>query len=159
MSILAIDPGVACIGWAWLCGKHGRGGTFACGIIRPHSVQHAIECASKLVDEHPHDDRIIEIPRIYAASRQKGDPNDLIDVALVAGAAIARRSLARVMTVYPADWKGQLPKKVEHRRTLTWLDSLDSSFRAIVVSVTPASLRHNALDATGQLHHLYDRIG
>lgn len=64
----------------------------------------------------------IERPQVYAPSRSKGDPNDLIDLAIVAGRWIGLYPSAAIVCtgdrigVYPRDWKGQLPKRVTERR-------------------------------------------
>ena len=56
---------------------------------------------------------IVEVPQVYARSASKGDPNDLIDVALVAGGVVALFDPVRV--VRPREWKGDAPKEVVER--------------------------------------------
>jgi hypothetical protein len=61
---------------------------------------------------------VIERPQVYARDKSKGDPADLVEVALAAGAwarEAARLGFA-VELVAPATWKGQLPKPVCHER-------------------------------------------
>ena len=93
---------------------------------------------------------IIEVPRIYPHSAdQKGDLNDLLELAGVVGALTGVFSL--VSFVYPADWKGQLPKKVMNERVLKTLTLEEGN--ALVHH------DHNTLDAVGiGLHHL-GRLG
>src|SRR5690606_34499634 len=61
---------------------------------------------------------VIESPQVYAASKSKGNPNDLVDVALAAGAwaGEAARLGAEVKMVAPREWKGQLSKVVTRER-------------------------------------------
>jgi hypothetical protein len=94
---------------------------------------------------------VIEVPRIYPHSRdQKGDLNDLLELAGVVGAIAAR---ARVIQfVYPSEWKGQLPKKVMNERVLKALD-VKTEGGALVHH------DHNTLDAVGIGLHYFGRIG
>ena len=98
------------------------------------------------------DELVIEFPRVYPGSaQQKGDLNDLLDVAGVGAAISAAVRLSempvgsRVEHVFPSDWKGNVPKETmteRIRRSLT-----DEERRAI--EKCPASLMHNTLDACG----------
>ena len=87
---------------------------------------------------------LIEHPRVYPGSaQQKGDLNDLLDVVAV-GAAIAAHT-PNVVTVFPADWKGNVPKDVMTERIRR---ALTDEERARIEKC-PASLMHNVLDAIG----------
>lgn len=63
---------------------------------------------------------VYELPQIYRASKSKGDPNDLIKVALVAAGvagmlryAMAGRDISlAILSPKPSEWIGQTPKKV-----------------------------------------------
>lgn len=61
------------------------------------------------------DEMIIEKPQIYRRSKSKGDPNDLIDIALIAG-AWWRASGGRAELVLPKKWKGDMEKPQCHAR-------------------------------------------
>ena len=88
---------------------------------------------------------IIEFPRIYPGSaQQKGDLNDLLDIAGVGG-AIADACLTSVEAVIPSDWKGQVPKDVMTARISK---AILQNERA-GIEKCPASLMHNVLDAVG----------
>ncbi len=88
---------------------------------------------------------VVEFPRIYPGSaQQKGDLNDLIDVACV-GSAIASMTTSKVESIYPADWKGQVPKDVMTERIKRALDDEEKS-RA---EKCAASLSHNMWDSAG----------
>lgn len=58
---------------------------------------------------------VIERPQIYAGSKAKGNPNDLLDLSFVAGTfnAVMDRACAAYL---PAEWKGQVPKDIHHKR-------------------------------------------
>lgn len=102
------------------------------------------------VDERPYSTLVIEIPQVYRASQSKGDPNDLIKVAVQAGQWIERFSCtgAAVRRVLPNEWKGQVPKTVHNKRVLACLTE-DEKTRIL------PSLDHNMVDAIGLgLFHL-----
>lgn len=126
MIVTAIDPG-ACTGWAVFVDRV----LYACGAERDAS---AVPVGGDLV--------VIERPQIYRASKSKGDPNDLITLALLAGRYQERALVAgaRVELVLPAAWKGSVPKAVHNKRVLA---SLTPQERALVPD------DHNAIDAAG----------
>jgi len=68
-------------------------------------------------------DLAIELPQVYPVQRWKGDPNDLITVALQAG-VILGAVYAYIATLYiikPSEWKGSTPKAISKERTLAKL--------------------------------------
>lgn len=85
----------------------------------------------------------------YQRSQQKGDQNDLITLADVAGRIVGR--LGGWSTDYkPEEWKGQLTKEAAHERIN---ERLSPEEKAVIV--TAGHLTHNVLDAIGiGLHHL-----
>lgn len=89
---------------------------------------------------------VIEVPRSYGSARQRGDQNDLIDLAFEAGAVAAQFPRAFVLRVSPAKWKHQLPKRVVWERTKEKLtkaeiELAESTARAV------GKKGHNVLDA------------
>jgi hypothetical protein len=96
------------------------------------------------------DDKVVcELPQVYTQDKLKGDPNDLIYLALVVGALVFQFG---AKTIKPREWKGQLPKEVCNNRVRSKLSLYE--IEAIDTRV-PASLRHNVLDAVGiGLHEL-----
>lgn len=89
---------------------------------------------------------VIEAPRIYDIRRWKGDPNDLVDIA-IAGAALAGSVLpAELKPVRPDGWKGQTPKKIQNKRTLK---ALTDGERELLEGAATASKLHNVIDAVG----------
>lgn len=88
---------------------------------------------------------IVEKPQVYTgAGKSKGDPNDLISVALVVGAVleVAMGTYhSHVQTVLPAMWKGSVPKRI----TLSRLQKELSTEEHAVVKWS----NHNVVDAIG----------
>lgn len=111
---------------------------------------------------HP-DTIVYERPQIYTAAKSKGDPNDLIGLAAVGAATVARFRGHRftkpaVLTPTPAEWCGQLPKATR--------GSAKVSPRAqrILSRLSPLELQrvpdqHDALDAIGLGLHALGRLG
>lgn len=98
---------------------------------------------------------VIEHPRVYPGSaQQKGDLNDLLDVVAVGAAIAARAYTSDIATVFPSDWKGQVPKETMTERIRR---SLTDTERA-TIQKCPASLMHNVLDACGIGLHALGRL-
>jgi hypothetical protein len=140
--ILAIDPGTRCVGWAlW-----DDSGLVRCGLVRSKAKelgQRAVELAAQ-VPRAPL--AVVEKPRIYPYNK-KLQPNDLIDLAFVAGACAT--AAASATTALPVEWKGQTPKEISHRRTVERLNRSSLAALKAGLADVPESLRHNVLDAVG----------
>jgi len=88
---------------------------------------------------------VVELPQVYSRDKSKGDPNDLIKVAAVAG-AISKGVFAEARSfVLPAEWKGAAPKLVTEARCRNYLT--DSELEKIILPTK--SLQHNVWDAIG----------
>ncbi len=91
----------------------------------------------------------IEVMQVYTQSKLKGDPNDLIDVSLMAGALVGTITLAypgvHITTYRPRQWKGQVPKSIMTRRIKKKL-SPDERAR---MELPGKDLQHNVYDAVG----------
>lgn len=96
---------------------------------------------------------IVEFPRIYPKGPRdrRSDPNDLLDVAGVAGAVAAL--FENVLWVFPQEWKGQVPKEVMNSRVKKRLTP--EELRRIT---SVGALDHNTLDAVGIGLHLLGRL-
>lgn len=109
-------------------------------VCKSHSIAHRV---------------VIEHPRVYPGSaQQKGDLNDLLDVVAVGAAVATFAHAAEVATVFPSDWKGQVPKETMTERIRR---SLTDAERA-AIQKCPASLMHNVLDACGIGLHALGRL-
>lgn len=94
---------------------------------------------------------VVEKPQVYREAKLKGDPNDLIDLAIVVGTLAERFHDAGLALYLPRTWKGQVPKVVMRQRIANRL-SHEEFFSPVLPS---ASLSHNVWDAIGiGLFHL-----
>jgi hypothetical protein len=92
-----------------------------------------------VVDRLPEkpDVMVVEKMRIYPQRKQKGDPNTLIDLAMLGGMIVGAARPLRVLLPTPRDWKGSVPKDIHHKR-------LRAAWPAL-----PAKLSSDQLDAFG----------
>lgn len=137
MCWLAIDPGVD-TGWAWLS----LGGDLvACGLGDPKP--HPIYGIPRAV--------IIELPKVYPNAKAKGDPNDLIKLAVQVGGYRERfRSCGTIVNLFwPHTWKGTLPKDIHHARIHGELSPQEQDVLARSGQGVAPSKRHNIIDAVG----------
>lgn len=135
-TLLSIDPG-NCTGFAYfLDGRLIRTGV---------TTVDAPQCPAAGILLAGCQALIVELPQVYRAAQSKGDPNDLIKVALGVGRWIERGTVcgASVTLVKPSEWKGQVPKDIHHKRVLAALDKSE----AAAIPQMAQSQRHNALDA------------
>ena len=96
---------------------------------------------------------IIEYPRVYPG-RGKVNPDDLLDM-LAMSLIWAANATALFGTQYqftrPAEWKGQTPKAVMHRRIRARLDEKEKHTLDKNLLDVPRAMQHNVLDAVGIL--------
>ncbi len=107
---LAIDPGIS-TGWAFF-GEDLK--VVACGAGATVPDGHTTGGLTRypLV-------MVIERPKIYPARNMKGDPNDIVTLALQVGGYMYQFGTfghATVKTIYPHEWKQQVPKDIHHPR-------------------------------------------
>jgi hypothetical protein len=138
--LLAIDPAAHGAAYAFFEG----------GRLRAANLLHRedpLTAVALMPPMYAHEQVVIEVPQVYQQRQWKGDPNDLINVALVVGMLMYRYRECAVQIVKPHDWKGSAPKKVMGDRILL---ALDASEQAVITSaaVRP-NLRHNIIDAAG----------
>ena len=88
----------------------------------------------------------IERPEVYPG-RQKGDPNDLISLGIVAGAVwAALHPTCKPEFVFPRRWKGRVSKEETTARTRAELTAVELENVALPRA---AALGHNVWDAIG----------
>lgn len=68
---------------------------------------------------------VVERPQIYTRGTSKGDPNGLIELALLVGALLATIPHGLYRAPLPHEWKGNLPKDICHARALSKLDAAE----------------------------------
>jgi hypothetical protein len=136
-AYMAIDPGND-TGWAVFVD---RDHLIACGLGDP----------LKIPDLDLVRYAIVEKPKIYNARNMKGNPNDIVTLALGAGeyVGVLRHLGIRARYVTPHEWKGTAPKEINNIRTM---ESLSAGERVIVRAAAvkiASSKQHNMLDAIG----------
>jgi hypothetical protein len=131
MNLLAIDPG-----------KHVSG----MAVFTNGRLTWAGLCETQHIDsfEIP-TELIIECPQIYR--RSKGDPNDLVDVALTVGRFLNAMHYASITVVKPREWKGNVPKKIMLNRI--WKRMSPKEHQIFRHGKIVQSLQHNVIDAIG----------
>lgn len=157
--ILAVDPGVNEAGVAlfedgelvaaWLSRGAGWHST---------ASQVLTDVALRVVPD-VFEEVVIERPQVYRQRLLKGDPNDLIDVALCAGAVagkLASWGHGVVVTTYrPGQWKKQVPKRIKNKRDVAKLSD-DENDR--ILWPTSKEDKTHVADAIGVgLYHLKRR--
>jgi hypothetical protein len=142
VRLIAIDPGKAGLGWAAFEG----GRLIETGLIANGSLSEAFRALKEVCLKYWPGDAVIEIPQVYQQRLQKGDPNDLITVAVIAGIVAAAFFPYGIepQLVRAHKWKGNRPKAVDNQYTLSLLDE-DEKCKLVKVS----SKQHNVLDAVG----------
>lgn len=136
--LLTVDPGKHSFGWARFDGDT----LMACGMA-------VIDEVEGMFGDLSGEDAIVEKPQIYTHDKMRGDPNDLIDVAITAGAVggVLSRKGAHVAYLRPHRWKGSRPKNVDNAYTLERMRPHEK-FLLERCGVTKHK-RHNVVDAIG----------
>ena len=100
-------------------------------------------------DERTRPSRIVvELMKVYPGRAGVGDPNRLLALQAINGAALALFPGALAGGVLARDWKHQVKKDVMTRRIIFWLATRGWYERVLVPGRSPA-LVHNAIDAAG----------
>lgn len=137
---LCIDPGARAVGYATL--RDGR--VEQAGYFR-FATHHALGIWARAFGA---DAVVVERPRVYPMQRQVGDQNDLISVALTAGASATAAPVIRY--VVPRDWKGTRAKDVHTRLILRTLEARPEGGSVMgLLEQVAKTYRHNAVDAVG----------
>ena len=133
MIFLAIDPGKD-LGWAtW----DGTGRMLACGLGEVRWVGIGLA--------------LIERPQVYRAAQSKGDPNDLITLAIQVGELTRelKNGGAKVEHVLPREWKGTIDPDVMSRRIVRDVPIADVATVTAGLRNVPTKKQHNVIDAIG----------
>lgn len=137
-TVLGIDPGRV-TGWArFVDGRLAEAGYRSDADVLADPPEYLIGPAAV----------VIELPRIYPYGG-KGDPNDLIDLAVTVGdlSGHYRRLGAQLCLVAPRRWKGTVPKKIHNARVLA---ALSPTERALLpVRPRARTFDHNMVDGVG----------
>ncbi len=134
---LSIDPGLS-TGWAWW--KSADGPLVACG-----SGKKVIWPAVSLTIEH----LVIEMPKIYTARLMKGDPNNILTLAVMVGRYIERFGGQGFTTVFPNEWKGTQDKPIHHPKIFQALGPVEQDIVRLAGAGKGAGPLGDMLDAIG----------
>lgn len=144
--LVAIDPGLHGCGIGLFRGSELEQGTY----VEGHSnAQRSVgwiamvAAVREFIGAREVDQLVVELPQVYIQARQKGDPNDLIQLAAVVGGLCVAFETAAQKVYLPAEWKGQVPKDIMHARAMARLTT-DEQQR---ITCRKKSLMHNAKDA------------
>lgn len=144
-SLVAFDPGARSFAWARFDG----GALSACGLMErdPLASKWTIRWLESVAEEVG--EFVIEVPQVYRERAWKGDPNDLIDVAVTVGriAGVAAKFERPQTLVRPHAWKGNAPKAIVGARILAKL--LTHEAKILHDLKLPRAKAHNAVDAIG----------
>lgn len=148
--IFAVDPGTRLSAWAVFeeDGKGQIGLTRSVAESLPERVSEMAGALYAVAAKYQATEIIVEMPRVYRTGKQKGDPNDLVDLAFAAGGIAvilsAIEGLTHVVIPYPREWKGTIPKNIHHARLRMQVPEVVQAIDQI-----PKSLQHNVWDAVG----------
>lgn len=109
----------------------------------------AHQTSIKLTDEKLRGEVVMEVPVVYPGSDT--NPNDLVDITAAGMGVAAQLSLplTRIRQVKPAEWKGQVPKKITQQRIERLLTQAERIRLGQCLSPVKSGLRHNLWDAVG----------
>jgi hypothetical protein len=117
-TLISIDPGVWACAWAvFQEGVLKNAGNERFPSSLPKTIQNAASWFGGIFAWETYEKLVIEYPQVYQGRFQKGDPNDLIDLSIIVGGIVGSFEGAQgVDLVKPAQWKGQVPKRVTKTR-------------------------------------------
>lgn len=152
MYFLAIDPGRAQLGWsAWRCGE-----LVDCGLARTQYTQLGA-IAQHFASQMPKGANRVLVERMWmyppkpgeSLSRATAVANDLLDLQAIGGmvAALCLAPGCFIEWQTAAQWKGQVPKDVTHRRLKKSLSVVEYAVMENRLAAVPKSLQHNVKDA------------
>ena len=158
--LISVDPGKKHAAAAvWSSGGLLRGAVYVTGKGAVNTGDSLVEGLESYFPDNYVLEIAIECMQVYTPGKSKGDPNDLIQVAIMVGAFCGFIGAHSPPTIYPpADWKGQAPKGVMQERILEVL-SIEERENLGKGLTGHSTKDHNIYDAVGiGLFHLR-RIG
>lgn len=97
----------------------------------------------------------IEYPQVYKTRWQKGDQDDIIQLAAATGSVSRSLDIANKFGVVPVAWKGNVPKPVHNGRVMKRLTEEEKG----LMESCPENLRNNLIDAVGLGLYIIGRAG
>lgn len=156
-GLIAIDPSIRAAGIAIF----DRQKLIYTNVLRPSAVVKTMEGISDVLDlaqeawektmgvSFSPATLVVELPQVYQQAQLKGDPNDLIPLAIMAGRLWERFKPKNMMLPLPKEWKGNRPKDVVTASTMSKLSKRELEVFGDDLIRVPNGLRHNAMDAIG----------
>jgi hypothetical protein len=154
MTLLAVDPSLRSTGWAWFVGgalaRVGRNTRKATDDAIARRAANMAEAVLLNFSGVVIDRLVVEWPQVYRAARSKGDPNDLLGLAAIAGILVSGVE-GRADTPTPREWSGGVPKAtrgdpLKSARGVRVWSRLRESERAVLEST---KINHDVVDAVG----------
>lgn len=149
MARVYVDPGVKGCGLALF---EGQNLVWACYVSRTRRPKHRLAGPDRndlidLTTGFEIDGGLVEHMRIRPEALRKGDQNDLVDVAFIAGGLAF---LWGLHPVKPETWKGQVPKGIMVNRIMCRLTEDEAESVTWPSKGSPSKgLNHNVADAVG----------
>jgi hypothetical protein len=118
------------------------------GIEKSGSTNHVNSSLelSNVIGKMTADILVVEFPVIYPTDKQKGNPNDLVKLATMAGMVLAQFQgrIWDMFTPTPREWKGGIPKEIHHQRLAAMFPEAEAKMAHVA-----KSYQHNVWDAIG----------
>jgi hypothetical protein len=152
LPLLSCDPGKRHAGFA-LWTPTGPRDTWELQAAKLEEFDHPVEASAAAVGfVGGHFQAAVEVPQVYSAGFSRGDPNDLIDITLVAGAVLGAADRSSIW-FKPREWKGQVDPdvmvtRVRSKLTQKELDRVQLPTKRGGKGVR-VSVSHNVFDAIG----------
>lgn len=141
-NLIAFDPGARAYAYAVFERRELR-------LVGKLAFDLCIPLELREINRGKYDSILIECPQVYAQRKTKGDPNDLIDVAVSVGRLFERSSRLvlpkKIELVRPRVWKGTTPKEIFFERIRRCL----SPSETCVLDGLKKRELHDILDAIG----------
>ena len=142
-TLISIDPG-ANLGLAVFREET----LFAAGFFKVKNLRELTKWLVESAGEIQPTKAVIEKPQIYDPRKWKGDPNDILNLAVIVGVCVAGLApYCETRFVTPHMWKGSRPKALDNDYTYSLLSLEEKT--VFDGNKCPKSQRNNVLDAIG----------
>jgi hypothetical protein len=161
LPLLSCDPGKHSAGLA-LWARTGPSSTWELQAAKLEEFDHPSEIAAAAVSFGGGRFCVaVEVPQVYAAGFSRGDPNDLIDITLVAGAVLGTGDRTSIW-FRPREWKGQVDGDVMITRIRSKLTQVELDRVRLPTKRDGKSVRetvaHNVWDGVGVGLHAIKKL-
>ena len=158
MNLITIDPGLRHCGAAFFINGKLERAFLVKGSKNP-SPQAWLDIVKNIRQEFlyydeidKYDELVLEFPQVYRSKFQKGDQNDLLQIAAIVGCISATGKYSKISYYLPRVWKGQVTKEVTEQRVKKALSKDELSKIELTKN---KKLNTNIYDAIGiGLYHL-----